>query len=151
MTDHLDRIMQIMEAAFDPRWGEAWTRRQIGDSLLMPHTHYDLVDRDGADPHSPDEAVGFVLSRYAAGEEELLLIAVLPEMRGRGLGKCLLDRLASQARMRGAERLFLEMRENNPAVSLYRAKNFTAVARRKEYYTLSDGSRLDAITFARIL
>ena len=59
--------------------------------------------------------------------------------------------LADDARTRGAERLFLEMRENNPAASLYRAAGYKPVGRRRAYYKLSDGSRLDAITFAKKL
>ena len=39
MNDDLDRIMAVMDAAFDPAWAEAWTRRQVGDSLALPSTH----------------------------------------------------------------------------------------------------------------
>ena len=58
MTDDLDRIMAVMTAAFDPYWGEAWTRRQVADSLLMPHTHYYLADWTGAVPTSSTRATG---------------------------------------------------------------------------------------------
>ena len=34
----VDQIMAIMEAAFDPQWGEAWNRRQVEDALLLPNT-----------------------------------------------------------------------------------------------------------------
>ena len=43
MTDDLDRIMAVMEAAFDPAFGEAWTRRQVGDARVLPNTHYLLA------------------------------------------------------------------------------------------------------------
>ncbi|MEO0057507.1 MAG: hypothetical protein RIT17_960, partial [Pseudomonadota bacterium] len=32
----IDRIMAVMEAAFDPAYGEAWNRRQVADALSMP-------------------------------------------------------------------------------------------------------------------
>ena len=94
---------------------------------------------------------GFVLSRHAAGEEELLLIAVLPEYRMRGLGQVLIDRLFEAAATRGATRIFLEMRKGNPAVHLYRKVGFVPVGERPNYYRMSDGTRIDAITFARAL
>ena len=149
MTDHLDRIMAVMEAAFDPAFGEAWTRRQIGDALVLPNTYFLLAGPDGQAPGEGEDAVGFVLSRGAADEEELLLIAVDPRRRGRGIGTKLLERFIAEARGRGAERLFLEMREGNPAESLYRRHGFAPVGRRRAYYRRGTGRPLDAITFAR--
>lgn len=149
--DDLDRIMMVMEEAFDPHWGEAWNRRQVSDSLLVPTTHYRLLDEAGLLRSGGVKAAGFYLSRHAPGEEELLLIAVMPSLRGRGLGDALLRLLAADARERGAERLFLEMRANNPAESLYRRHGFEPMGRRRDYYTVSDGTRIDAITFARAL
>ncbi len=147
MTDDLDRLMEVMEAAFDRKWGEAWSRRQVSDSLLLPSTYYRLIGADDRLPADTQPAAGFTLSRHISGEEELLLIAVKPEYRGHGLGKSLLEDLAERARSRGAERLFLEMRSNNPAESLYRSFGFLPIGRRKEYYSLGDGSKIDAITF----
>ena len=149
MTDDLDRIMAVMEAAFDPAFGEAWTRGQVADALLLPTTHYLLAGRDGRAPRSGEPAAGFALSRGAADEEELLLIAVDPRHRGRGAGAVLLERFAAEARARGAERLFLEMREGNRAESLYRRHGFESVGRRRAYYRRGTGLPLDAITFAR--
>ena len=98
-------------------------------------------------PADPDEAVGFAIVRAAPGEEEILLIAVEPAARRCGVGRALIAMLAANARLRGAERLFLEMRENNPARSLYESNGFAPIGRRKNYYRLGDGARMDAITF----
>jgi len=151
MMDDLDRIMEVMDAAFDPAWAEAWSRRQVGDSLAMPHTFYQLADEIGHAPPRDGGAAGFTLTRYAPGEEELLLIAVRPELRGHGIGRVLLERAFVAARDRGAERMFLEMRDNNPALGLYTAMGFEPIGRRKAYYRLPSGQFLDAITFARQL
>ena len=148
MTDDLDRIMAVMAAAFDPAFGEAWTRRQVGDALVLANTFYLLAGPDGEAPGEGEEAAGFVLSRGAADEEELLLIAVDPRYRGRGIGTALLERFVAAARARGAERLFLEMRDGNPAESLYRRHGFAPVGRRRAYYRRGTGTPLDAITFA---
>lgn len=143
----LDAIMEIMVEAFDPQWGEAWNRQQVASALLLANTHATLLAADGSPPADPFDAVAFAIVRAAPGEEEILLIAVAPQVRRRGLGARMIATLASDARARGAERLFLEMRENNPARSMYEAQGFTPIGRRKNYYSLSDGARMDAITF----
>ena len=139
--------MGVMEAAFDPAYGEAWTRRQVADALLVQGTHYLLIGADKSDPLEDTPAAGFALTRGAADEEELLLIAVLPELRGRGIGGVLLRRVIADAHARGATRLFLEMREGNPAETLYRRHGFEPVGRRRNYYRRGNGGALDAITF----
>lgn len=149
MTDDLDRIMAVMQAAFDPAYGEAWTRRQVGDALVVPTTHYLLAGVDGGAPGPDEPAVGFLLSRGAAGEEELLLLAVDPKHRGHGVGRALIERFIDTARQRGMEKLFLEMRDGNPAERLYRAMGFEPVGRRRQYYRAARNGPLDAITYAR--
>lgn len=146
--DDVDRIMAIMDAAFEPVWGEAWNRRQILDSLAFAHTHYRLAGIDGDPPAEGEQAAGFTLVRAAPGEEELLLVAVVPAARGKGLGALLIRRAIEDARGRRAERLFLEARHNNPAIGLYRKLGFEPIGSRRDYYRAADGSKLDAITFA---
>lgn len=143
----LDAVMAVMDASFDPHWREAWTRAQVRDSLDMPSTFLLLVDRDGRQVDS-GPAAGFVLSRQALDEEELLLIAVRPEERGRGFGRALLEAYRERARLRGVHRIFLEMRANNPAHSLYKGSGFSPIGTRPRYYVAADGKPIDAITFA---
>lgn len=148
MTDDIDRIMAVMGAAFDPAFGEAWSRRQVEDALAIYGTHYLLAGENGEVPAEEAPAAGFALSRNVVDEEELLLIAVRPELRGRGIGGALLAGFVAAARERGAARLFLEMREGNPAESLYRRHGFDSIGRRRNYYRRGNGPALDAITFA---
>ena len=152
MTDEaaLNAAMVVMEAGFDPHWGEAWSRTQLRDSLAMPSTFLLLSDREGR-PVAADPATGFVLSRQALDEEELLLLAVHPQERGRGLGTALMARYMAAAAGRGVRRIFLEMRANNPAQSLYRRCGFAPIGVRPRYYRTADGEAIDAITFARAL
>lgn len=145
----VDAIMQVMEVAFDPTYGEAWNRRQVTDALAMPNTHALVVDADGkpiGEANGRDPA-GFVLTRSGADEEELLLIAVAPEYRGRGVGKRLIELLFDAARARETRHIFLEMRRGNPAEHLYRKSGFEPIGRRPDYYRTSNGNRIDAITF----
>lgn len=149
--DTIDAIMRVMNRAFDPYWREAWNRRQVSDSFALPTTHALLIDAQGNIARQPAEAVGFVLSRLVLDEEELLLVAIAPEYRGRQLGKRLIEYSATAARDRGATQMFLEMRANNPAERIYRAAGFERIGMRKDYYRTADGQKLDAITFGRNL
>lgn len=150
----IDHIMTVMEVAFDPEYGEAWNRRQVSDALVMPSTHALVLDTRGAlieDGPDSGRPSGFVLTRHAADEEELLLIAVSPEHRGQGFGRELVEHLCLRARERGVTRIFLEMRQGNPAEQLYRSAGFEPIGRRPKYYRLATGGTLDAITFGRTL
>jgi ribosomal-protein-alanine N-acetyltransferase len=147
-ADDVDRIMAIMTEAFDPAYGEAWNRRQVEDALLLGNCHALLVDASGLAATDGDTAVGFSLSRAGFEEEELLLFAVLPQYRGRGIGRSILEALTRAARSRGAARLLLEMRRGNPAERLYRDFGFITIGERKDYYRTPVGTRIDAMTFA---
>ena len=147
-TDDIDQLMAVMAAAFDPAYGEAWTRRQVEDSLLVGRNHYFLVNGAGQKVIAGQEAAGFFLSRTGYEEEELLLLAVSPEYRRQGLGIILLNELTRAAKSRDAQRIFLEMRRGNPAEWLYRDYGFAPIGERPNYYLASNGERIDAITFA---
>lgn len=152
MVDPVDAIMHVMPKAFDPAFGEAWNRRQVADALLLPNTHYLLA---GASPDAlldkPEDVLGFAMSRQVLDEEELLLIAVIPEHRGMGIGKQLLADLFYTAVQRGSARVFLEMRDGNPAEQLYRKHGFEQIGRRPDYYRSGSQGPIDAVTFAKSL
>jgi ribosomal-protein-alanine N-acetyltransferase len=149
LNDDIDRIMAVMNAAFDPAYGEAWNRRQVSDALLMPNTYYLLASADGLEPATGELAAGFILSRGILDEEELLLIAVHPDHRERGVGAALMQRFIDTAAERGRTNLFLEMREGNRASALYQRFGFEPVGRRRNYYRSARQGPLDAITYAR--
>lgn len=148
--DPVDRIMAVMERAFDPQFGEAWNRRQVSDALLLGNCNFGLIGVDGQDvSDSPTEkTAGFYLSKTVFDEEELLLFAIDPEHRRKGLGHILLNQMIASAKNRSVSRVFLEMRSGNPAGLLYTAHGFRAVGIRPKYYRTPDGDRLDAISHA---
>lgn len=145
--DDIDRIMEVMAGAFAPEYGEAWNRRQISDALLLTGTRYCLIGADGSlDPDPTEQVAGFALLRGLFDEEELLLFAVLPQYRKKGLGAALLAQVIASARTRGIVRLFLEMRRNNPAGKLYSGFGFRTIGVRPGYYRTASGERLDALS-----
>lgn len=141
-SSDLDDVMTVMGAAFDPCFGEAWTRSQCAGILPMAGVALKLA-RD-----SCDAPLGFALLRTVADEAELLLIAVAPDHGRRGVGRALLDAFIDHARTHGASRVHLEVRDGNPAAALYRSAHFVAAGRRRGYYH-GGGGQFDALTFAR--
>lgn len=146
-TDDIDRIMSVMERAFPAEFGEAWNRRQVGDALTIGNCRYGLIAPDGATHLAgTTDTAGFFMSRAILDEEELLLFAIAPQYRRQGLGHLLLSRFLSTSRERGMARVFLEMRDGNPADFLYAAHGFREIGRRPSYYRTPTGSRIDAIS-----
>lgn len=137
----LDEVMLSMAEAFDPAFGEAWTRAQCEGMFTHPGVWLALA-REGGAP------AGFALARAIIDEVELLLIAVRPALRRRGIGRLLLDRAIEAARSGGARRLHLEMRGGNSAESLYLDAGFERVGMRRNYYRGRNGERFDALTLA---
>ncbi|MGV1683729.1 GNAT family N-acetyltransferase [Sphingopyxis sp. NJF-3] len=135
-------VMDVMEAAFDPAYGEAWSAAQLLTLFALPSARVCLA-RDG------DRPCGFSAARVAGPESELLLLAVNPLWRGRGVGRRLIDDWQAWAAREGAEDYFLEMRADNSAARLYREAGFSECGRRPAYYRGGDGVVRDAITMRR--
>ena len=144
--DELDiaDCMAVMATAFDPGFGEAWTAQQLRSMMSMPGSALVIGRID-------DRPIGFGLLRAMAGEAELLLLAVDPDYRGSGHGRRILDRCLMVAERSGAEAVFLEVRESNPAVHLYSKAGFHQYNRRKDYYLGNGGCRYDALSFKAVL
>ena len=141
--EDLDEVMRIMGRAFDPCFGEGWTRSQCAG--ILPMSGVSLTIGEGA-----GTVIGFALARAVSDEAELLLIAVDPERQAHGAGSSLLQDFIANARAGGASRLHLEVRDGNPAVDLYRRAGFIPAGRRRNYYRGPDGKRYDAVTLMLI-
>jgi [ribosomal protein S18]-alanine N-acetyltransferase len=137
-------IDALMQAAFEPRFGEAWTRNQCLGILAMPGIWLTIASIDGA-------PAGFALCRAVADEAELLLLATAPVFRRRGVASALLRAVEADATRLGVATLHIEVREGNEAIKLYRNWGFRKIGQRREYYRGSDGQVFDALTFQRKL
>ena len=95
--------------------------------------------------------IGYGMLSLAADEAHVLNVCAAPEEQGRGHGRHLLRTLLQQARTRGAQRVFLEVRPSNTgAIALYHAEGFNEIGRRPRYYPAKVG-REDAIVMAKEL
>lgn len=118
----------------------AWSADEFADLLSLPGTF--LITR----PH------GYALGRAAAGEAELLILAVTPEARRQGLGRQLLAAFEAAAKERKASELFLEVAaDNRGALALYRAGGWAEHGRRRKYYTRRSGPEIDAVLMRKAL
>lgn len=135
------RIMPVMESAFDPAYGEAWTAMQCLSLLAVPGSGL-LMAVTG------DQVVGFALSRWILDEEELLMIGVSPRFQRKGIAAALLRHIIDRAKKSLRNRIFLEVRTNNPALYFYHRFGFEHCGTRKAYYRGANGDRFDATTMA---
>ncbi len=124
------RLATLHASAFDAPWdADAF-------AALLAQPGVFAVER-------PD---GFVLMRVVADEAEVLTLAVRPSARRLGLGRELTREGAATARALGADRVFLEVAEDNgPARALYTGLGFVEAGRRRGYYAATDGGRRDAL------
>ena len=124
-VDDISAVEQIEQICFS----DAWSEKLLSDLLESEWDEaWVLTDTDGT-------RIGYANFRFLAGEGELMRIAVLPEHRGRGESKKLMDRLEISAKEKKAPDLTLEVRAGNtPAINLYKSYGFQAEAVRKNYY-----------------
>jgi ribosomal protein S18 acetylase RimI-like enzyme len=86
-----------------------------------------VADRAGRPPpREGEEAAGFAVTRQILDEAELLLFAISPQYRRRGLGGILLKNLLEESEGKGVASM-LEMRAGNPAEFLYRNHGFLPI------------------------
>lgn len=130
MTVAADRLAALHATAFDAPWDAA--------------AFASLLDQDGVFP--VETADGFILMRAVADEAEVLTLAVRPDARRAGQGTRLVAEGVAAASVRGADRVFLEVADDNAAArALYARAGFTEAGRRPRYYARPDGSRVDAL------
>jgi ribosomal protein S18 acetylase RimI-like enzyme len=79
-----------------------------------------------------------------------LTMVLLPEARGRGGGRTLLDAVLAHARRAGAHKVDLEVwPDNGRAIALYAGAGFTVEGLRDRHYRRRDGSLRSSLIMAR--
>jgi [ribosomal protein S18]-alanine N-acetyltransferase len=109
---------------------DAWSAALVEEGIrgALPTIRYLVADRAGL-------VVGHAVASIVGDIAELQRIAVAPEQRRHGLATALLDAVAAAGRDGGADRLLLEVREDNAgALAFYAARGFVEVDRRRRYY-----------------
>ncbi len=128
-------------ASFRRGWSDGEFERLLADSAVIAHRAV-----------NGRSLVGFIISRRAAGEAEILSVAVAASWRGRGLAGALLHLHLRRLAGLGAQAVFLEVDEDNvPACRLYMKAGFHEVARRQGYYRNEAGQASTALVLRRDL
>ena len=124
----LAAIMALEEAIYPD---DAWSTENMAQELTGEHTHYLVaIGDDGA-----IDAYAGLLAPLGTGQGDIQTVTVAPRARRQGLARTLMLALIDEARRRGAEELFLEVRaDNENAQALYTDLGFETIAVRKRYY-----------------
>jgi len=121
----IDDILAIERVAFS----DPWSADSFRDALEHPAMYFACAR--GGD----DAVLGYVVAWFVSDEGEIANLAVDPARWGGGVGKILLDAALAEGARRGAESVYLEVRESNArARRLYASRGFEEVGRRKGYY-----------------
>ena len=120
---------KLHAASFGRGWAEDELERLLLDRNVLAHR-----------ASTGRNLNGFIISRLAADEAEILSVAVARSQRGRGLAGRLLDLHLRAIAGRGARAVFLEVDEDNAAARrLYARRHFREVGRREAYYSGQGG------------
>lgn len=145
----LQLLAALHGRCFTAAWDQAWSATSFAEILAMPGAGGWLIS-DG------DQPQGFIVTRNVVDEMEIILIAIDPDHRRRGLAGQLLAAACTQAGQNGIHAIFLEQAEPNlPARALYHRHGFAEVGRRRGYYqgasSTSGQGRVDALILRRDL
>jgi ribosomal-protein-alanine N-acetyltransferase len=139
--DDLPRLAALQAASFEV----PWSAQALAATLESEGVVARVAEAEG-------RPCGFVVARIAAGEAEILTLAVDPARRRTGLGERLAAAAIEAARAAAAEAVFLEVAIDNPAaIALYEKLGFVAAGRRPAYYPRREGPRVDALILRRDL
>ncbi len=124
-ADDVDAVVAIETETFSSPWQRDTFLELIGrptlEALVMEHRSIGIV--------------GYAVLWCVLDQGELSNLAIVPPLRGRGLGALLLGRAVAIARARGVETICLEVRESNAAaLALYERFGFAQVGVRRGYY-----------------
>jgi [ribosomal protein S18]-alanine N-acetyltransferase len=134
-------IATLHAASFRHGWSDGELERMLGERNIVAHRA-----TVGRSLH------GFILTRLAAGEAEILSVAVASARRGRGLARALLNLHLRRLAGLGANAVFLEVDEDNePARRLYQRAGFREVGRRPGYYQQARDHPATALVLRRDL
>jgi len=82
-----------------------------------------------------NELIGYVSFSLAISDADIEGVVVKKAFTGQGIGKKLMDNAHEFIKNKGADRILLEVRENNKiAKGLYEKAGYTTISVRKNYY-----------------
>jgi N6-L-threonylcarbamoyladenine synthase len=132
----LEQIMRIEHECFA---SDAWSSENMQDELAGAERFYVVAYSTISD--DPDRLIGYagLAKSPLVSQGDIQTIAVSHELRGKGLGRALMNTLLAEAKRVGLREIFLEVRADNPtAQNLYLSLGFEQIDLRKRYYQPDD-------------
>ncbi|HUR42919.1 MAG TPA: tRNA (adenosine(37)-N6)-threonylcarbamoyltransferase complex dimerization subunit type 1 TsaB [Aestuariivirga sp.] len=121
-----------------------WNAEEFAKLLAMPGVAANLALDAG-------EPIGFVLTRSAADEAEIITIGIRPNAQRRGVAKALVNHQFTE-QLRNMRSCFIEVAVSNLAARvLYESCGFIEAGTRRGYYERANGRREDAIIMRKEL
>jgi ribosomal-protein-alanine acetyltransferase len=114
-----------------------WDARRVAHCIEQRDTNVAVATMDNG-------VAGFGIMRYHDADAHLMLFAVQPSYRRKGIGAALLRWLESTAVTAGVELIWLEARASNTqALGFYRARGYRLLDTMRRYYSgMEDAVRI---------
>jgi ribosomal-protein-alanine N-acetyltransferase len=126
-------LAALHRVSFRHGWSEGEFERLLSERAAVAH----VARTDGG----RGVVIGFVLSHCAGTEAEILLVALAPGERGRGIAGKILARHLGRLAAQGVREVFLEVDEGNASArKLYERAGFREVGQRAAYYRKPEGA-----------
>ena len=143
VKDDIDQIMDLSLGPVDP----AWSKKTLED-VLKGTVEGAYLASVGLDEET-GLVIAYAVASYVSDQGDVQNILVDQSLRGRGLGRQLLQALTDGLVAQGVETVFLEVRSSNDvAVNLYQSIGFVRIQKRRDYYPGVDGVREEAWVFS---
>ncbi len=124
-AEDIKAVAEIEQTCFSHPWSE----NSIRESFENHCNHFYIADVQG-------ENAGYIGVSVMADEGYILNVAVLPQFRGQGVGRKLVEKVLDMAKESNLVFVTLEVRiSNETAINLYTKAGFEKVGERKNYYS----------------
>lgn len=131
--EDVGRLCLLERSCFCDPWSEAAFTFGAEEYFLAYEISAETSSR--CEHPTEGEPCGYASVLHTPDGDELLRVAVLPQLRRRGIGGALLDAVLERSRKGGAGVMRLEVRASNaPARELYLSRGFCEIGVRRAYY-----------------
>lgn len=143
-------VSKIHKSCFDNSWSLNYLsllmKNKINDGFIAKLKASTNIKKHNKSKYNElDKCIGFILFSMVHEHSELISLGVLPNWRCNGIGSDLIQHVIGFIQRSGANRLVLEVAENNlSARKLYLDLDFKEISRRIGYYKQSKGN-VDAL------
>lgn len=122
--DDLEQVMEIEEESFSV----PWTETGFFTFLIRNDTLFLVAEEDGI-------IAGYAGIVMVPEDGDITNVAVRSSMRGKGIGRMIVQSMIEEAKKQGVTNIYLEVRKSNePAIKLYESLGFVPISIRKDYY-----------------